>query len=190
MVPSKTLLEAALNGATEVLQSDEMFELLDQFKCFSLLTVQNAGEVLTEIAKQKLIQKPFLMALCRSRSFKILSSKEEFSSKESLKALYEHIQPTPKKVIALFETSPGDDAERDVFNYLKRFIRGLDLSSLKKLLRFSTGADVIVVKKICVSHVKDMTTFTRRPFFPPYSYLITNVMINIMLTAKVRFDPL
>ena len=43
--------------------SDELF-LLDQFKCRSKINKDNAREVVTEIARQEIIQKPHLMSSC------------------------------------------------------------------------------------------------------------------------------
>ena len=42
--------------------SDELLELLDQFKCRSKINKDNAREVVTEIARQEIIQKPHLMS--------------------------------------------------------------------------------------------------------------------------------
>lgn len=78
-----------------------------------------------------------------------LQKKPEFSSVEAITKLYDDLEPSPRKVINLFkEMLPLSDGERDAFKFLKRYIRGLDSLLLKKLVKFLTGSDVLVVDLI------------------------------------------
>ena len=92
-----------------------------------------------------------------------MKKEPEFSSKESIKVFYESVVATSKRTIALIDASPNDDAEKDALNYFKRFIRGLNQETLKKLLRFITGSDIIVVDSIGVTFTKPESSFSRRP---------------------------
>ena len=43
-----------------------MLDFLEQFKCRTLLTKENVKGVIIELARQELIQKPFIMVSCWS----------------------------------------------------------------------------------------------------------------------------
>lgn len=160
----RQLLLTALEGNEEAIySSDDMLDFLDVFKCRSALTKNNAKEIVMEIARQELIQKPYIMAACWSKSFDELKSHPEFSSEKSLGDLLERVQPNAKRVINLLEVNPSDDAERDIIGYLKRYIKGLDSANIKKFLRFLTGSDIIVVDVIKIQFIKNVTPFARRP---------------------------
>ena len=133
------------SDATEdAFSSDELLELLDQFKRRSKINKDNAREVVIEIARQEIIQKLHLMSSC----WQIHSKKPEFSDVDYLSKFYEKLEPSAKKIVALLMTDPKDDAEREAFGFFKRFVRGLDIVHLKKLLKFLTGSDMIIVSSI------------------------------------------
>lgn len=160
----KELLEKALKGDDpDVFSSDEMLDMLDVFKCRTLMTAENAKTLVVEIARQELIQKPYIMAACWSNSFESLKKKDDFLSLENLKVLYSKTKATPRKVIQLFNCTPIDDAERESFAFLKRYVRGLDCLMLNKCLRFTTGSESITVQSIEVTFNKNFTAFSRRP---------------------------
>ena len=159
------LIEQALNPATdeEFFVSDEFLEFLELFKCRSRVTKLNVANVIFEIAQQELIQKPHIMASAWQKEFISLRSLDEFSSAESITLIYENTYPTAKKVIALLQFDCRDDNERDSIAFLKRYIKGLESTLLKKFLKFCTGSDIIIVTKLEVSFVYMESEFCRRP---------------------------
>ena len=59
-------------------------------------------------------------------------------SRESVSQLYKKRHPTAKKIIKLFNASAGNDAERQSFDHLKRFVKSLEGKSLGLFLHFCT----------------------------------------------------
>ena len=110
--------------AQEFLDSDEVLDLLDQFKCRSRVLTSNISEIVYEIARQELLQKPHLMATCWKNSFTRLKVCVSFSCCENVLMLYNKSQPTTKKVIDLLRAEPKNDQERESYGYLKKYIRG------------------------------------------------------------------
>ena len=53
--------------------------------------------------------------------------------------------------------------EKETLIYFKRYIKGLDDPSLRKLVQFLTGSDVVVVDKIDIAYYKPDNEFCRRP---------------------------
>ena len=87
----------------------------------------------------------------------ILSSLKDFKtfqSDESLKAFYNSIKPTNKKVLQLLVAQPETNGERDALNFLQRYMRGLDEQNLGHFLRFTTGADVLIVSQMTFRFLK------------------------------------
>jgi hypothetical protein len=84
---------------------------------------------------------------------------------EALHVMYSTKAPTTRKVIKLLECQTESDMTKeqsDSLGYLKRFIKGLDDATLKKFLRYFTGADMICVPSIEVSFNR-MVGFGRAP---------------------------
>ena len=137
-----------------VLESEEVFEFLECFNCRTVLTQTNCKNVITEIAKQELIQKPHIMLSTWQPILSELKMFEPFQSPESLELLYESLKPTNKKVLQLLVAEPTTGGERDALKFLQRYVRGLETANLLHFLHFTTGADVLIVKSITVSFVK------------------------------------
>lgn len=114
----------------------------------------NCLKVITEIAKQELIQKPHIMLSTWQLILSELKVYAPFQSFDKLETFYESVKPTNKKVLQLLEAQPNTEGERDALKFLQRYIRGLDTSNLGHFLRFTTGADILIVEKISVSFVK------------------------------------
>ncbi|XP_066918494.1 uncharacterized protein [Clytia hemisphaerica] len=159
----KTLLNEALITQDEsFFQCDEMLDFLDQFKCRSLVNSTNVRTIILELARQELVQKPHIMAVCWKESFFALQQFDAFKTKVGIDALYNQLDPSVKKVLKLFEPETKDDADRDCLSHLKRFVKGLDQPSLKRFLRFVTGSDLVIVDHIKISFIKQ-GDFERRP---------------------------
>ena len=58
------IVEAALWGTPpKIYDDDDFLDILDRFNCKSRVTIMNVYGVILEIAKQELVQKPYIM-LC------------------------------------------------------------------------------------------------------------------------------
>ncbi|XP_057316245.1 uncharacterized protein LOC130657280 [Hydractinia symbiolongicarpus] len=153
--------EALASKKSDIFTSEEFMDILDQFKCRTLVTSSNVNEVVIELARQELYQKPHIMATCWRTNFAPLIT--HLSTPESLVALYEKVEPTAKKLLALIVSDPANESERDALQYFKRFVRGLENMELKRLLQFLTGSELIIVNSLHIMFKKDVTEFSRRP---------------------------
>ncbi|XP_066926475.1 uncharacterized protein [Clytia hemisphaerica] len=152
------------NAEDEFFSSDDFLDFLDIFKCRSRVNKSNVNRIIFEIAQQELIQRPHIMASAFSRRFAILKHLQEFSSPENVEAMiYEKTRPTSKKLIALLIYNCKDDVDREIIGFLKRFLKGLDTTQIKKFVKFLSGADIILFEKIEVSLVDQGSDFARRP---------------------------
>ena len=113
----------------------------------------NIYSVVLELAKQELIQKPYIMVCSWSKVMHKLRSFPEFCCFDAVHQYYSSANPTNKAAISLFDVEPKSDAERECLRFLQRYIRGLDKSQLIKFLRFTTGPD-IAVDKITIDFIK------------------------------------
>ncbi|XP_057290873.1 uncharacterized protein LOC130613563 [Hydractinia symbiolongicarpus] len=136
------ILSPSFNGDFE--ENEDLKDFFEVFKCRTLVCKENVHAVICEIARQELIQKPHIMAL-------------------AIEHLYAEIEPTTKKVLSLFSASPVTEAEKEPFPYFKRFVKGLQVILLKKLLQFLTGSDLITVTEIKVTFYLPTSDFGRRP---------------------------
>ena len=103
------------------------------------------------------------MATCWQECFVKLRRETPFQSTESLKQFFEEVQPTPRRLLALLKAKPNDSAEIDSLNIFKRYVCGVSSVVLKRLLKYLTGSDIIIVEKIDVIFVKPESSICRRP---------------------------
>ena len=122
----------------------------------------NVYGVILEIAKQELVQKPYIMLCSWKKCLSALKTFSEFSTVFNVDDYYRHILPTNRDVIELIQSNPTNGNERDALGFLKQYIRGLDEPLLRKFLKYCTGSDVILVNKIAVELVA-CPTIARRP---------------------------
>ncbi|XP_057296222.1 uncharacterized protein LOC130625171 [Hydractinia symbiolongicarpus] len=152
------------NEGENVIHSDEFAEILEQFKCKTVVTESNVKTVIIELARQELVQKSHIIASSWEIAFSELKKKPEFSSMENIVKFYERLEPTTKKVVALFKNvHTSSSAEQDSFNYLKRYVRGLETIMLKKFRKFITGSDNMVVDTVEKIFTRPESNFSRRP---------------------------
>ena len=71
---TRDLMKSILDWDVENFCSKEKLDSLKQLKCRSLLTKYNTKTLLEEIARQQLIQKPFLMTTCWKNILSVLKS--------------------------------------------------------------------------------------------------------------------
>ena len=113
--------------------SNDFLDFLDTFKCRSRVDKSNVYQIIFEIAQQELIQKPHIMASAFSREFAMLKHLKEFSSPENVEnMIYEQTRATSKKLISLLTYNCEDDVDREIIGFLKRFLKGLDATQIKK----------------------------------------------------------
>ena len=137
-----------------VFESEEAFKFLECFNCRTVLTQNNGKNVITEIAKQELIQKPHIMLSTWQPILSELKMFEPFQSPDSLELLYESLKLTNKKVLQVLVAEPTTGGECDALKFLQRYVRGLDTANLLHFLHLTTRADVLIVKSVTVSFVK------------------------------------
>ena len=118
----------------------------------------NVYGVILEIAKQELVQKPYIMLCSWKKCLSALKTFSEFSTVFNVDDYYRHILPTNRNVIKLIQSDPTNRNERDALGFLKQYIRGLD----EPFLKYCTGSDVILVDKIAVEFVA-CPAIARRP---------------------------
>ncbi|XP_028390701.1 uncharacterized protein LOC114515611 [Dendronephthya gigantea] len=151
-VDEQELIEKCLNK--QEYDSEDLEDFLERFNCRTLINENNCLKVITEIAKQELIQKPHIMLSTWQLILSKLKAYAPFQSFDKLEALYESVKPTNKKVLQLLQAQPNTEGERDALKFLQRYIRGLDACNLGHFLRFTTGADILIVEHLTVSFVK------------------------------------
>ena len=84
-------------------------------------------------------------------------------SEEELKTMFVSLCPTTRKVSALLKFPEVMSPEEIVVSsHLRRFVRELDIATLKKFMQFCTGSDLLLQDHIDVSFV-NVTGIARRP---------------------------
>mgnify|MGYP001794375031 CR=1 FL=1 len=139
---------------------DELIDLLDRYDCRKLPTKQNINGLTLEVAHKEVIQKAQYIADCWEDILK--PALGQLLSVDKILALYKTLEATNKKVLKMLDANPVTNSERSALEFLKRYVRALDLAKLKSFLMFCTGADVICVPKISVYFTK-LEGLQRRP---------------------------
>lgn len=143
--------------------SDEFIDLLDRFECRKIPTTENVKSLILEIAHKEIVQKTLcgrLLERCLANRF----SRQQIVIDRGTHKLFDTIEPTNKKVLSMINhtTAPMSSGEQETIKYLKRFVRGMELTQLNSFLMFVTGADVICVGSIKVDFTK-LKGLERRP---------------------------
>lgn len=141
----KDILGNALSGI-ECIQ-DDLIEILDRFECHCLPDQDNLLPLVLQIAHRVLIQEPKYVMDALQRVGQTFW-KAEFSTVDSILAMYEQSEPTAQKVLALFSVNPVSKEQSESLKYLQKFVRGRNKEQLRHFLRFLTGSDML-----CVSHI-------------------------------------
>ena len=106
------------------------------------------------------MQKPKYVSDCWSEV--IAKLKLYFPTIEDFVAFYKSHKPTNAKVVALLHADITNDGEREAFNHLKKYVRGMEKSKLSTFLKFVTASDIIIMDIIKVSF-STITAAARRP---------------------------
>ncbi len=144
------------------LDDDDFEDFLSAFDCKKIVNEANITEVLIELAHKELVQKPSYVADCWEKIISPL--KLYFPTIDELANQLSSLQPTPAKVCRMFNATPATPAEAETLAHLKRWVKGLDDTSLRKFLRLSTAADVLIGAEIQVTFTS-LTGAARRPIF-------------------------
>ena len=150
-------LRMALSDFSNV-DMDELTDILDGHEVRQLPNARNIARLVHEIAHKELIQAPMYVADCWHCTLRDIGITEN-----ELASLYSEMKPTARAVCkALCFPDGMTPEETTVSNHLKRFIRELSEDCLRKFIRFCTGADLLITKKISVAFVS-ISGLARRP---------------------------
>ncbi|XP_061610704.1 uncharacterized protein LOC133468616 isoform X2 [Phyllopteryx taeniolatus] len=155
------LLSTALQEAVIGDDEEEFLDLMDRMGVRTVPTQDNLRAVLIQVAHKQIIQHP-KYALDNIAEVAGPTLRKFFPNVEDMKKLYEDIKPTTQKVIKMITAFPATSAENQSLRFLHQYIRGLDEISLRKLMRFLTGSDVICVKEIQITFTS-LEGLARRP---------------------------
>ena len=160
-VDEKKVIDACMNGHFDNNDEDTK-DFLSSYKCFRVANVENISEIIFQLAHQEIVQRPKYIATCWSTMLKSLTIFDPFKSIEGLRGMFEEKTASPKKVLKLLSAQPENDAERESFDHLKRFIKSLNDGALSAFLQFTTGSDIIIFDSLEVTFV-NVDGLSRRP---------------------------
>ncbi|XP_054914357.1 uncharacterized protein LOC129378094 [Poeciliopsis prolifica] len=137
---------------------EELIEILDNYSCRRMPTASNVNEILQELAHKTLVQEP---AYVIEQWAKTLSNTG--NSFQDLSSVYENLQPNARKVLkSIVFPQEMSGHQKDIQKYVSTYIRNADLQHLSLFLRFCTGSDLFLDKKILIDFTK-IQGFLRRP---------------------------
>ena len=155
------IIEKVLGGKLP-LDDDDFVDFLSAFDCKKVVDEANITEILIELAHKELVQKPSYVADCWEKLLTPL--KLHFATTEELVNHLSFLQPTSAKICRMFNATPANPAEAETLAYLKRWVKGLDDTCLRRFLRLSTGADILIGAGIQVTFTT-LSGAGRRPIF-------------------------
>ena len=145
-------LKTAMNDFQTV-DTSELLEVMDIHQCRKIVSADNIGLILSEIAHKELVQEPKFVIDCFSEQLRRLDI--------ILEDVYHQMEPSSQKVLKILQPPEQISAKQEtVLKFLKKFIR--DTSMLEHFLRFCTGSDVLSVDKIIISFT-ELSGLQRRP---------------------------
>ena len=157
----KEVIDACMDGHFDI-NNEDTLDFLSSYKCFRVANAENINEIIFQLAHQEIVQRPKYIAACWSTMLKCLTVFDPFKTIEDLRSMYEEKTVSPKKVLKLLSAQPGNDAERESFDHLKRFVKSLTDGALSAFLQFTTGSDIIICDSLEVTFVS-VDGLARRP---------------------------
>ena len=144
---------------------EDVLDFLGSYKCYKRPNKENIKSIIEELAHQELVQRPKYVISCWEDVLVVLKNSLHFSTIEGIERFFDKLEPTTKKVVKLFKVPQTmNDAERECFSFLTKYVKTLGKRELKKFLTLATGANVICVEKIDVMfNIRD--GFGRTPIF-------------------------
>ena len=115
MLIEKLLSDEANN---DYFLGDEFLDFLVQFKCRRKISKEKVHEVIFEIVRKEVLQKPHLMASCWQNVFTGLSKTKAFIDISSLNNLYGQLEPTTKKLITLLKLDPRGQIQKEMLSVI------------------------------------------------------------------------
>lgn len=103
------LVECVISSQSLPDDRDEFDDFLERFNCRTLVNRENLLQVLIETAKQGLIQKPHLMIDSWQSVMQELKCYQPFQSVAAVKAYYDSLLPSNRKVMGMLVSSPAKD---------------------------------------------------------------------------------
>lgn len=88
---------------------EELFGVLDRFNCRKQVNAANMKIIIMELARQELVQKPYLMASAIKPFMLKMKSFASFQSPERVHAFYDRVKPTPRKVLDLLKMTEREN---------------------------------------------------------------------------------
>ena len=85
----------AIDAKESIFECEDFLDILDWFKYRSKRTKFNVKNIITELAKQELIQNPHLMAHSWANNFKYFKHEEDFQSIQNVTKFYKKLLATP-----------------------------------------------------------------------------------------------
>lgn len=155
----RALIDRCINGTVKE-DDDELLEFLSNFDCKVLPKVSNLSKLLQELAHKELIQKPQYVAECWREVIKQLQP--HVPTLEHVNELCQRLVPTNVKVLDALRVELTNEAERECFKHLKRYLRGLEKSKLEKFLKFTTGSELMLFNELQVTFIQHENA-ARRP---------------------------
>lgn len=143
----RDLIDLALKEDLEDEAQDELLDMLDRLGVKIIPKRENLKAILLQVAHKQIIQEP-KYALDNMAAVDGEWMKTTINTPEKLQAMYVEKKTTCRKVLKLIEANPVSAAEKQAFKFFQQYIRGLDETRIRKLLRFITGSDIISVPKI------------------------------------------
>uniref|UniRef100_A0A096MIJ3 HECT domain-containing protein n=1 Tax=Poecilia formosa TaxID=48698 RepID=A0A096MIJ3_POEFO len=137
---------------------EELIEILDNYSCRRMPTASNVNEILQELAHKTLVQEPAYVIEQWAKTLSITGN-----SFQDLYSLYENLPPNARKVLkSIVFAQEMNIHQKDIQKYVSTYIRNADLQHLSLFLRFCTGSDLFLDKKILIDFTK-IQGFLRRP---------------------------
>ncbi|KAJ8950052.1 hypothetical protein NQ314_008058 [Rhamnusium bicolor] len=151
------IISAALQNFNEVDYS-ELHECLDSLDCKWQPKEENIEKLIKDLAHKEIVQKPmFIINHWHSILENIISSKQ-------LEEIYDRQKNLPKNIMNILDSDEiKQEAQKITAGYLKGFVREGDEKLLSNFLRYVTGANIIIGKRITVSFVETTDLFSRTP---------------------------
>ena len=148
------------NGRADENHEDMMDDFLREYHLVAIPTVETVEGVLLQVAKWDLIQEPYFVIDC----WRTLAA--DWDIEIDIRSIYAEAEPTAEKLLRslLFgDLENLSTSERNVVRWLKKYIKQLKAETLKLLLQFLTGSNIIQGLKIRVMFHEHKANLSRAP---------------------------
>ena len=126
--------------------NEELMTLLSSHNCFRVPKENNLKNIIVELVHQELIQKPKYIINCFDMVFADHLLKR-FPDVNGIFDFYKEKMPAPAKVVKkLIFSDELNEWQKQVSDFLKKYIKSLDKKDLKLFLRFVVGSDNMPVE--------------------------------------------